>query len=238
MSERQNLAVIPVLKFTARTCFGVLLLAFAAAPVAFAATPTANRAAPSATPVPHAPRPATPSGHETPPARDPTAPAEPTRPDSDVEAHVALGHRLSQIGRYEDAIDEFRRAYELRAEPRFLHEIAEIYRRLGATDQARFYYERYLASAPEAPDRPEVEAKLAALKGNHPPGPARPRLIPEASVAVPPPPPPRAARPWRRWWFWTAIGVAVGAGATAIALSGRSETAVPTTALGDQKFFQ
>ena len=117
-----------------------------AARVAFAATPTANRAAPSATPVPHAPRPATPSGHEAPPARDPTAPAEPTRPDSDVEAHVALGHRLSQIGRYEDAIDEFRRAYELRAEPRFLHEIAEIYRRLGATDQARFYYERYLAS--------------------------------------------------------------------------------------------
>ena len=90
---------------------------------------------------------------------------------------MALGHRLSKIGRYEDAIDEFRRAYELRAEPRFLYEIAEIYRRLGATDQARFYYERYLASAPATlesalgvPDRQEVEAKLAALKRRPPRG--------------------------------------------------------------------
>ena len=158
---------------------------------------------------------------------------------------MAVGHRLSKIGRYEDAIDEFRRAYELRAEPRFLYEIAEIYRRLGATDQARFYYERYLASAPATlesalgvPDRQEVEAKLAALKRTPPAGAARPRLIPEATLVAPPPPPPRPARLWRRWWFWTAIGATVGAGATAIALSRRSEAEVPTTALGDQKFFQ
>ena len=122
----------------------MLLLAFAVAPATAAAAP--------ATPPP----PAAPSGRQAPPhqaapAEETSTPAEAAPADGDVEAHVALGHRLSKIGRYEDAIDEFRRAYELRAEPRFLHEIAEIYRRLGATAQARFYYERYLASAPEAP---------------------------------------------------------------------------------------
>jgi tetratricopeptide (TPR) repeat protein len=221
-----------VLSFTARKCFGVLLLAFAVAPGTSAAAP----AAPS-------PSTAAPSGRQGPAAAATTAPAEAAPADGDVEAHVELGHRLSKIGRYEDAIGEFRRAYELRAEPRLLYEIAEIYRRLGATDQARFYYERYLASAPAAPasapgapDRQEVEAKLAALKGAPPP--ARPRLIPEATLVSPPSPPPRAARPWRSWWFWTAIGVAVGAGATAIALSRGDETDIPATALGDQKFFQ
>jgi tetratricopeptide (TPR) repeat protein len=205
----------------------VLLLAFAATP-ATAAAPSGHQAPP----------------HQAPPAET-NALAEDVPADGDVEAHVARGHRLSKIGRYEDAIEEFRRAYELRAEPRLLYEIAEIYRRLGATEQARFYYERYLASAPAAldnalgaPDRQEVEAKLAALKAKPSAVAARPRLIPEPKLVAPPPAPPRAARPWRRWWFWTAIGVAVGAGATAIALSRRGETDVPTTALGDQKFFQ
>jgi tetratricopeptide (TPR) repeat protein len=185
--------------------------------------------------------PARPSGEpQAPAAEEPPPPARATL-DGDVDAHVALGHRLSKIGRYEDAIDEFRRAYELRADPRLMYEIGELYRRLGAADQARFYYERYLATAstppaPSDPDRKVVEDKLAALTGQRPAGRVRPRLIPEATVVAPPPP--RPTRPWRRWWFWTALGVALGAGATAIALSRRSETEVPTTALGDQKFFQ
>jgi tetratricopeptide (TPR) repeat protein len=222
MAERQNLSRIPVLSFAARTRFGVLLLALAAAP-APAQTPPAPPASEPQTPPPEAPSPV----------------ARPSL-DGEVEAHVALGHRLSKIGRDEDAIDEFRRAYELRADARLFYEIAESYRRLGATEQARFYYERYLATAPNPPgpsdpDRKVVEDKLAALTGGRPVGRARPRLIPEATVVTPTPP--RPPRPWQRWWFWTAIGVALGAGATAIVLSRRSETEVPTTALGDQKFF-
>ncbi len=158
--------------------------------------------------------------------------------DGDIDAHVALGHRLSQLGRYEDAVGEFRRAYELRADPRLLFEIAETYRRLGASDQARFYYERYLASAPAATDRAEVAAKIAALTGPRAAPRPRPRMVSEAALAAAAAPPPRPAPPWRRWWFWTAIGIVVGTGATAITLARRSETEVPPTALGDQKFFQ
>jgi tetratricopeptide (TPR) repeat protein len=175
-----------------------------------------------------------------------TAPAAPVSPvgtppppvftESDFDGHVALGRRLSQIGRYEDAVEEFRRAYELRADPRLLYEIAETYARLGASNQARFYYGRYLATAPEAPDRAEVEAKVAALA---PPKPTRPRphMVSEATLAAeaarrPP------SRAWRRWWVWTAVGAVVAAGAAAIVLSRDSGTDVPPTALGDQKFFR
>ena len=105
--------------------------------------------------------------------------------DGDVDAHVALGHRLSQLGRYEEAVGEFRRAYELRADPRLLFEIAETYRRLGASDQARFYYERYLASAPAAADRDEVEAKIAALQRAPRRARPRPRMVSEAALVAP-----------------------------------------------------
>jgi tetratricopeptide (TPR) repeat protein len=166
-----------------------------------------------------------------PPVAPLVGPAAPP-PDGEVDPHVALGHRLSELGRYEDAVGEFRRAYELSADPRLLYEIAATYRRLGAADQALFYFERYLASAPGAPDRAQVEAQVAALKKAHRAAHPRPHMIVEEA---PPPPPPRI---WRRWWFWAALGVVAGATATGIALSRHSTTEVPPTALGDQKFFQ
>ena len=99
---------------------------------------------------------------------------------SQAETHFASGHRLYQLGRYEEAVAELRRGYELRAEPRFLREIAECYRELGVNDQALFYYDRYLATAPDAPDRKQVEARAADL---------------EALLAPPPPPPNGLRRP-------------------------------------------
>ena len=101
-------------------------------------------------------------------------PIDPTRGEtggvSDTDARVAvasaLGDRLFKLGRYEEAVAEYRRAYELRADPRFLYHIAESYRELGATEQALFYYERFLAGAPDAPERDEVLDKITEL--DHP----------------------------------------------------------------------
>src|SRR5262249_34976816 len=63
-------------------------------------------------------------------ARAADAPAAATAGD-EVERHAALGQRHLEHGRYQDAVAEFRRAYELRAEPRLLLGIAESYRLLG-----------------------------------------------------------------------------------------------------------
>ena len=81
-----------------------------------------------------------------------------------MQASRALGHRLVRLGRYEEAVAAFRRAYELKADARLLYDIAECYREVGAVDQALFYYERYLAGWPDAFDRDEVEKKVAALE--------------------------------------------------------------------------
>jgi tetratricopeptide (TPR) repeat protein len=149
-----------------------------------------------------------------------------------VAEHVAQGRRLYLLGHYQEAIGEYRRAYELRADPQFLLDTAEAYRQLGATEQALFYYDRYLAAAPNAPNREIVEDRVTELE-----------LLRAPAIRALPPGGPGAARPkpaplWKRWWLWTAVGVAVGAGITAAALASRSTApAIPATDLGDRKFY-
>jgi tetratricopeptide (TPR) repeat protein len=164
-------------------------------------------------------------------APSPSDPGAVSDTDARVAAAAALGERLFKLGRYDEAVAEYRRAYELRADPRLLYHIAECYRELGAKDQSLFYYERYLAAAPEAPERDEVLDKITEIEGPRAGLGARPRfiLVPDEAAASPP--------VWRRWWFWTGLAVVVAAGVTAAVLSARPDTAVPGSDLGNQRFF-
>jgi len=177
---------------------------------------------------------ATPTSTAAPGERQPDSTAAPA--DAEVDEHVAQGHRLYQLGRYQEAIAEYRHAYELRADPQFLFQIAESYRQLGASEQALFYYDRYLAAGPDALNRDAAEERVAELESLR----ARPptTATPPSLTATPGGAGKKQARPpWRRWWFWTAIGVVLTAGVTAAALTGRSEKPIPPTDLGDMKFF-
>jgi hypothetical protein len=155
--------------------------------------------------------------------------------DARVAVAAALGDRLFKLGRYDEAVAEYRHAYELRADPSFLFHIAECYRERGASQQALFYYERYLAAKPDAFDRDEVLDRISELEHPHGRNRSHPRL-----VIVPEEPPPRPRppfRPWRRWWFWTALGAAVAVGVTATLLSGSSTPPFPGSELGEKRFY-
>lgn len=163
-------------------------------------------------------------------------PSPPLLADGEADRHATLGERLLARGHAQEAIAEFRRAYELRAEPRYLFDIAEGYRLLGLRDQALFFYQRYLSAAPEASDREEVEEQIAALeKGAKPAAPRAPAPSLAHDVIIVPVAPPRPI--WKRWWFWTAVGAAVVGGTVAAFAFGNRGTDVPPTALGDQKFY-
>jgi tetratricopeptide (TPR) repeat protein len=170
------------------------------------------------------------------PTTSTTSPAS-TPADAEIDEHVAQGHRLYQLGRYQEAIAEYRRAYELRADPPFLFQIAESYRQLGATEQALFYYDRYLAGPADGSDREAAEERVSELERLR----ARPPVAATPPGLIATPGPGTGAKPptplWRRWWVWTAIGAALAAGLTVAALAGRSESSVPATDLGNKKFF-
>jgi tetratricopeptide (TPR) repeat protein len=157
--------------------------------------------------------------------------------DAEIDEHVAQGHRLYQLGRYQEAIAEYRRAYELRADPPFLFQIAESYRQLGATEQALFYYDRFLAGATESPERDAAEERVSELERLR----ARPAVAATPSGLLAAPGTAAGAKQptplWRRWWLWTAMGAVLATGITAAALAGRSDSSIPTTDLGNKKFF-
>jgi tetratricopeptide (TPR) repeat protein len=161
-----------------------------------------------------------------------------------MQTHRALGHKLYHLGRYEEAVAAFRRAYEVKADPRLLFDIAECYREVGAVDQALFYYDRYLAGWPDAFDRAEVEGKMAALEAVRgglpaPHAAASPRRRHPLMIVEPPPGKPRQPQhTWQRWWFWTAVGAAVLGGiAAGVALSSGSRPPTQMTDLGEMRFF-
>jgi len=160
-----------------------------------------------------------------------------------MQTHRAVGHRLFRLGRYEEAVAAFRRAYEVKADARLLYDIAECYRELGAVDQALFYYDRYLAGWPDAFDRSEVEEKVIELEARRGNFTARPvaaahRRHPLMIVEPAPSKPRQTPRVWRRWWFWTAVGaVVLGGVGAAVLSSGSNGSSIPPTDLGDKRFF-
>jgi tetratricopeptide (TPR) repeat protein len=201
-------------------------------------------------------------GIVTPPAFA-VGPVAIARPEESARSHHEQGRRQFGQGQYEGAIASYRKAYELKADPSYLLDIAEAYRALDVPERAVFFYNRYLSAHPNPPNRFEVEAEVARLKQRLPPevviAPAAP---PPSPGSVPPSPRGRAlplgapaamgsdvglaARPVRddqrplvgRWWFWTAIGALAAAGATvAILSSSRGGDEPPPTQLGHAKLF-
>ena len=68
-----------------------------------------------------------------------------------------------ELGAFDDAIVEFKRAYELTSAPGLLFNIAQVYRMKKDAEQAVYFYRTYLRLMPDAPNRADVEARLGAV---------------------------------------------------------------------------
>jgi hypothetical protein len=104
------------------------------------------------------------------------------------------------------------------------------------------------SGAVRAQEESPLEPAPASPASAATPGPAPVPAPPPAALAPPPPAPanpaldvsspaPEPAKPslFRRWWFWTAVGAAVGATVAIVVISSRGH-APPTTDLGNQEF--
>lgn len=68
-----------------------------------------------------------------------------------------------EAGDYLAALERFERVYELTGSPELLYNIGVSADRAGQPAKAVDAYERYLLALPDAPDRADVEARIAAL---------------------------------------------------------------------------
>ena len=163
-----------------------------------------------------------------------------------ARAHYEQAVSHYNLDEFAPALAEFREAYRLKPDPSFLFNIAQCHRKLGENAAALDFYRKYLRSLPDAPNRPEIERMIAELRERGaeadaaPVVPIAPVLAPAqapapepaaslnlapppADAAVPPatvPPAPEPSAVYRRWWFWTALGVvAAGAVFTGVVLA-------------------
>jgi tetratricopeptide (TPR) repeat protein len=146
-----------------------------------------------------------------------------------------------ELGEFDVAIDEFKRAYALTSAPGLLFNLAQVYRMKKDPEQAVYFYRTYLRLVPDAPNRADVEALLVENQALLDADRAKKRAEAEAAAAAaaaaaPPvvaataperaPPRPPRRRPWRRE-LWIGVGagaLGIGALATAAALGARSSS--------------
>ena len=94
----------------------------------------------------------------------PHAEAQPTGNKAQAKALYDKGNVQYNLGRWKEAIDLFTQAYEAYDDPLILFNIGQAYRQDGNCSRAIFFYKRYLALKPNAPNRAEVEKFIEKLQ--------------------------------------------------------------------------
>jgi tetratricopeptide (TPR) repeat protein len=95
----------------------------------------------------------------------PLAHAKPTADESAAaREHYKRGTTLYDLGKYTEAIQEFQQAYEIKDDPVLLYNIAQSFRLSNQYQEALRFYKTYLRRAPKAPNRDEVETKIADME--------------------------------------------------------------------------
>src|SRR5438067_8608833 len=113
-----------------------------------------------------------------PAAAAPAAPAGGDEAMAQAKQHFETGRNAYNAGDYVTAIREFKAAEALRPSPILDYNIGLANEKLGKKRVAVKYYKRYLEQMPNAPNRPEVDGRIAQLE--------------QDMAAQPPPPPPGA----------------------------------------------
>jgi hypothetical protein len=106
---------------------------------------------------------------------------------ADGKHHLKKAAELAGAGKCAAAVKEYTAAYEALHDPIVLFNRAECYRRLNENAKAAEDYRGYLKGFPGAPNRADIEGRIAALERPAPP-PPRPVTAPRPPATPPPRP--------------------------------------------------
>lgn len=97
-------------------------------------------------------------------ASGPRARAAPPTDSEQARKHFEAGSKAFNLGEFKRAIEEYKAAYNVKADPVFLYNIAQAYRLDNNLQQSLFFYKSYLVNSPKAPNRREVEERIHKLE--------------------------------------------------------------------------
>jgi tetratricopeptide (TPR) repeat protein len=107
----------------------------------------------------------------------------------------------SQAGRFDAAQRSYEAAYARQPDAKLLFNLARVLHKAGRLPQAILYYQKYLDAGAEGSEEYRLKAEQRLAEARR-----------EQSLAVTgagaAPDAPRRVPVYRKWWFWTVIGVA------------------------------
>jgi tetratricopeptide (TPR) repeat protein len=153
-----------------------------------------------------------------------------------AKRHYDRGKKLFGLQKFEEALEQFQKAYDASPIPDFLFNIGQCQRNLGDYEAAIFSFKRFLKLDPETEKREKVEELIDDLQrkideGNTERlklGTTKKKQKPEKDLET------EGSPVYKKWWFWTGIavvGVGVGAG-----LYLATKSSAPDTDLGNIEF--
>ncbi len=83
---------------------------------------------------------------------------------ADMKLHYDKATRAYDVGKYQEAIEEYQKAYEIGGDAAMIYNIAQAYRLSDQLTEAIRFYRRYLQRSPNAPNREIVERRIAELE--------------------------------------------------------------------------
>lgn len=83
---------------------------------------------------------------------------------AEMKQHYEKATRAYDVQKYEEAVDEYQKAYEIGGDPAMLYNVAQSYRLNDQLPEALRFYRRYLQRSPNARNREDVERKIADLE--------------------------------------------------------------------------
>jgi len=156
--------------------------------------------------------------------------AQPAAGDQ-ARAHFQRGKAAFELGRFQEALEEYQAAYRISPLPGFLFNLGQCHRNLGQYKKAIFSFKLYLKKKPNAHNREAVELLLSELetKVEVRPPPTTVRVyVPreeddhKQAITAPPPPPPKRRKPiYAKWWFWTGVAAVAAGSAVGIYFAAR-----------------
>ena len=105
---------------------------------------------------------------------------------NEAKQHFERGKELFKSGAYDQAIQEFKTADQIKPSPILAYNIGLSYENLGRCKAAIGYFQRYLREQPEADNRADTEQKIAEQQGKL----SRGECAGQRAGQQPPPPPP------------------------------------------------
>ena len=155
-------------------------------------------------------------------------------------SHYERGEKLFALGKFDEALDEYQKAFDAKPLPGFLFNIGQCYRNLGDYDSAIFSYKKFLKLEPDAPNRDEGREADRRARGRRRRAASRRRL----RVVDKPTADRRRRRTvgatpiYKQWWFWTGVAVVAVAGGGFGIYEVTKSSGPPSTPLGNIVFGQ